>query len=70
MELVEILKYKLQEAYMRGPVSFIVMNTFTAHTLMGEIIGINPPSTMKLSKYEDLEVLISESLNNYEFRLG
>lgn len=70
MELFEKLDDLLAEAYMKGPVSFIVMNDYTSFNLMREMIGTDPLSTMNLSRYEDLDVLISESLKDNEFRIG
>lgn len=70
MNLIEKLDDLLAEAYMKGPVSFIVMNDYTSYNLMREMIGGDPPYTMNLHRYEDLEVLISASLKDYEFRIG
>jgi hypothetical protein len=70
MNIIEQLDNKLRKAYMKGPVSFIVMNNATSKMLMEEMMKIICNPFMTLSRYEDLEILISESLNNYEFRFG
>lgn len=69
MNLIEKLDDLLAEAYIKGPVSFIVMNNITSKIIIEEMIEL-PFSTIILSRYDDLEVLISESLANYEFRIG
>lgn len=70
MRILKKLHNTLAKAYMKGPVSFIVMNNYTAYNLMKEIIGCDLPYTVKLHSVENLEVLLSESLINYEFRTG
>lgn len=75
MSVTEQLHYKLKEAYMKGPASFIVMNEVTSKRLVEELIfiapiNIIPAKFMSLAKYEDLDILISESLNDNEFRIG
>lgn len=69
MSVIEQLDNKLREAYMKGPMSFIVMNNITSKMVIGEMVEL-PFSTIVLTKYEDLEVLISESLKDGEFRIG
>ena len=70
MNLIEKLDDLLAEAYMKGPASFIVMNDYTSYNLMREMIDGDPPFTMHLAKYENLEVLISQTLADNEFRIG
>lgn len=69
MSLIEQLDNKLKEAYMKGCASFIVMNGITSKMVIEEMIEL-PFSIMVLTKYEDLDVLISESLKDGEFRIG
>ena len=69
MSIVQIIDDKLAEAYKKGPQSFLVMNQFTANELLQEMCGCSISSTT-LTQFDDLEVLISESLKNYEIRVG
>lgn len=61
------LHYKLineiNDALLRREISFIVMNK-VSHDLL-----IHEPNYI-LKEYKGLDVLISESLGDYEFRLG
>lgn len=75
MSVTEQLNYKLKEAYMKGSAFFIVMNKITSQRLIKELISIAPINIipakfMNLAKYEDLDILISESLKDNEFRIG
>ena len=69
MSILQIINDRLAEAYKKGPQSFLVMNQFTANELMQEMCGCSILSTI-LKQFDDLEVLISESLKNYEIRVG
>ena len=69
MSIVQIINDRLAEAYKKGPQSFLVMNQFTANELMQEVCGCSTSSTI-LTQFDDLEVLISESLKDHEIRIG
>ena len=70
MSTVDLSELALQMAYMQGPKSFIVMNNFTSQQLIKELVGLRNVTFVTITTYEDLEVLISESLKDYEFRIG
>lgn len=67
MKLHEQLNVQIAEKLTRGPIFFIVMSKRTAELLVAEVT-FNPP--YKLERYQGYEVLISESLEFGEFRIG
>lgn len=63
-----MLQNEIRATLMRAPISFIVMNK-NSHDLLLEnfplIFRID-----KLTKYQGLDVLISEDVNDNEFKIG
>ena len=65
-----ILQNEIRAALTRAPISFIVMNK-NSHTLLIQAINNIWTSTIdKITKYQGLDVLISEDVNDNEFRIG
>lgn len=54
---------------MFGNKSFIVMNAATSYAIINETAP-NIFNSTTLARYENMEVLISESLQDNEFRIG
>ena len=64
-----ILQNEIRAALTRAPISFIVMNKRSHDLLILE----NVPLTFrmdKIIKYQGLDVLISEDVNDNEFKIG
>ena len=64
-----ILQNEIRAALTRAPISFIVMNKRSHDLLILE----NVPLTFridKITKYQGLDVLISEDVNDNEFKIG
>ena len=65
-----ILQNEIRAALTRAPISFIVMNK-NNHDKLTEIPNaVNTRKIDKITKYQGLDVLISEDVNDNEFRIG
>lgn len=64
-----ILQNKINNALMKCPISFVVMNKKT-HDLLIQTVNIWISTIDKLTKYQGLDVLISEDVNDNDFKIG
>ena len=64
-----ILQNKINDALMKRPISFVVMNKKT-HDLLIQTVNIWISTIDKLTKYQGLDILISEDVNDNEFKIG
>jgi len=67
--VLDILDNELRDAFMFGNKLFIVMNAATSYAIINETAP-NIFNSTTLARYENMEVLISESLQDNEFRIG
>ncbi len=67
MNLHEKLEQILHEKYTKSGVEFIVMNENTAKNLVKDVSGMN---IGVFNKYKGIDVLISETLQDGEFKIG
>lgn len=65
-----ILQNKINDALMKHPISFIVMNKKSHDLLIQTINNIWTNTIDKITKYQGLDVLISEDVNDNEFKIG
>ncbi len=64
-----ILRSEIKDALTKRPISFVVMNKIT-HDLLIQEINIWTNTIDKITKYQGLDVLISEDVNDNKFRIG
>jgi hypothetical protein len=64
-----ILRSEIKDALTKRPISFVVMNKIT-HDLLIQEINIWTNTIDKITKYQGLDVLISEDVNDNQFRIG
>ena len=65
-----ILQNEIKDVLTRNPISFIVMNKKTHDLLIQAINNIWTSTIDKITKYQGLDVLISEDVNDNEFKIG
>lgn len=65
-----ILQSEIRAALTKAPISFVVMNKTTHDLLIQTINNIWTNTIDKITKYQGLDVLISEDVNDNEFRIG
>lgn len=63
-----ILQNEIRAALTKAPISFIVMNK-KSHDLLLENTNFTIKMN-KITKYQGLDVLISEDVNDNEFKIG
>lgn len=65
-----ILQSEIKDALTKRPISFVVMNK-KSHTLLIQAINnIWTSKIDKITKYQGLDILISEDVNDDEFKIG
>ena len=64
-----ILQNEIRAALTRAPISFIVMNKRSHDLLILENVHLTFKMD-KITKYQGLDVLISEDVNDNEFKIG
>ena len=64
-----ILQNEIRAALTRAPISFIVMNKRSHDLLILENVHLTFRMD-KITKYQGLDVLISEDVNDNEFKIG
>lgn len=65
-----ILQNEIKDVLTRHSISFIVMNKKTHDLLIQAINNIWTSIIDKIIKYQGLDVLISEDVNDNEFKIG
>lgn len=65
-----ILQNEINDALTKRPISFVVMNKKTHDLLIQSINNIWTDTIDKITKYQGLDVLISEDVNDNEFKIG
>ena len=65
-----ILQNEIKDVLTRHPISFIVMNKKTHDLLIQAINNIWTSTIDKITKYQGLDILISEDVNDNEFKIG
>ena len=65
-----ILQNEIKDVLTKRPISFIVMNKKTHDLLIQAINNIWTSTIDKITKYQGLDVLISEDVNDNEFKIG
>ena len=64
-----MLQNEIRATLMRAPISFIVMNK-KSHDLLIQAINNRWTNTIdKITKYQGLDILISEDINDNEFKI-
>ena len=64
-----ILQNEIRAALTRAPISFIVMNKRSHDLLILENVHLTFRMD-KITKYQGLDILISEDVNDNEFKIG
>lgn len=67
--IIFILQNEIKGALTKRPISFIVMNKKT-HDLLIQTVNIWISTIDKLTKYQGYDILISEDVNDNEFKIG
>lgn len=70
MNIETKLQNEIKDVLMVHPISFIVMNETTHKLLIDEISDTWFHSIDKLTKYMSCDILISEDVNDNEFKIG
>jgi hypothetical protein len=65
-----MLLSEIKDALTKRPISFIVMNKKSHDLLIQAISSIWTNPIDKITKYQGLDVLISEDVNDNKFRIG
>jgi len=65
-----ILQSEIRDALTKRPISFIVMNKKSHDLLIQAINNIWTNTIDKITKYQGLDVLVSEDVNDNQFRIG
>lgn len=65
-----ILQNEIRDALTKRPISFVVMNKKSHDLLIQAINNIWTNTIDKITKYQGLDVLISEDVNDNQFRIG
>jgi len=65
-----ILQSEIKDALTKRPISFVVMNKKSHDLLIQAINNIWTNTIDKITKYQGLDVLISEDVNDNQFRIG
>ena len=65
-----ILQSEIKDALTKRPISFIVMNKKSHDLLIQAINNIWTNTIDKITKYQGLDVLVSEDVNDNQFRIG
>ena len=69
MNNIELLQNEIKDALTKRPISFVVMNK-KSHDLLIQIINNICTNTInKITKYQGLDVLVSEDVNDNQFRI-
>lgn len=68
--IIFILQNEIKDVLTRHPISFTVMNKKTHDLLIQAINNIWTSTIDKITKYQGLDVLISEDVNDNEFKIG
>lgn len=65
-----ILQNEIKDILTKHPISFIVMNKKSHDLLIQAINSLWTSKIDKITKYQGLDVLISEDVNDNEFKIG
>jgi hypothetical protein len=65
-----ILQNEIRDALTKRPISFVVMNKKSHDLLIQAINNIWTNTIDKITKYQGLDVLLSEDVNDNQFRIG
>lgn len=65
-----ILQSEIKDALIKRPISFVVMNKKSHDLLIQAINNIWTNTIDKITKYQGLDVLVSEDVNDNQFRIG
>ena len=65
-----ILQNEIKDALTKRPISFVVMNKKTHDDLIEIIYNVYEGVIDKITKYQGLDILISEDVNDNQFRIG
>ena len=65
-----ILQNEIKDALTKRPISFVVMNKKNHTLLIQAINNIWTSKIDKITKYQGLDILISEDVNDDEFKIG
>lgn len=65
-----ILQSEIRDALTKRPISFVVMNKKSHDLLIQAINNIWTNTIDKITKYQGLDVLVSEDVNDNQFRIG
>ena len=65
-----ILQSEIKDAQIKRPISFIVMNKKSHDLLLQSVNSIWTNIIDKITKYQGLDILISEDVNDNQFRVG
>lgn len=65
-----ILQNEIKDALTKRPISFVVMNKKSHDLLIQVINNIWTNTINKITKYQGLDILVSEDVNDNEFKIG
>lgn len=65
-----ILQNEINDILTKRPISFIVMNKKSHDLLIQAINNLWTSKIDKITKYQGLDILISEDVNDNEFKIG